>query len=458
MASRSSTSVGAGVAIALLSILTLTGLVLSIVFYGNYKKATEQIAQMESEYREVINAGEKNRAAVQRLLDEAGRERSSLVMYLTDQLSQSMQLTTGSDSSTFADLQSAVREAVGGDTATPLVRLVRMQQQRLSEAELTISDLQDQLAETEFALDDQTDRLAEIDALRRDEVGEQQRLVDSYASNVDEYGSQLRSTITTVEQRVDEVTSQYEAELASLRADYDAAQSENLVLKTQIANLRAESRDSIIKPRTEYALVDAEIIGTNSANQTAIINRGRQHNIVLGMSFDVYSNATLIEDPETGQMLPGKGTLEVINVEDQTATARIIRSNVGDPVLEGDLCANAAYDPNKKYRFLVYGDFDTNFDGQNTGREADDIKALLEQWGGVVVESIEDNIDFLVLGSKPVVGPAPPPGSPLALIRDWQRRKRLATDYDELFATATATSIPVLNQNRLSTLIGYFER
>ncbi|MCK4871931.1 MAG: hypothetical protein KAS72_04310 [Phycisphaerales bacterium] len=459
MALRSSTSVGAGVAIALLSILTLGLFVLSVVFYGKYKDTNQRLTDANVDYSEIIRDNERiNNPRIQPLMTRAGEQRgTSLVGYLADQLGSTMQLVGGDRNMTFSQLQTELAQVPGADQGV-VIRFIREQRRTITESEQTQADLQAAIDEAHRRAEEDADRYEALDARRRDEVASQQQLVGRYVDDVKQYDAQVRDTIDQMQGRVDVISEDYENEIAALQADIENLNEQIIVQTGQITELRKEAASATVGPQDESALVDATVIGTNPASQTVILDKGRRHNIVLGMNFEVYASAALIHDADSQRLLRGKASIEVISIEEQTCTARIIRANVADPILDTDVCANPAYDPNKRYRFLVYGEFDTDFDGRPSSREADDIKSLLEQWGGKIVESIEDNVDFLVLGAKPIVGPTPGPHQPFPLIAEWQRRKRAADRYDNLFNTASATSIPVLNQNRLFTLIGYFER
>jgi hypothetical protein len=52
------------------------------------------------------------------------------------------------------------------------------------------------------------------------------------------------------------------------------------------------------------------------------------------------------------------------------------------------------------------------------------------------------------------VPPSPPSDAPAALVDQFVRARRSATDYDNLIQGAGAAGIPILNQNRLFTLMG----
>jgi hypothetical protein len=186
------------------------------------------------------------------------------------------------------------------------------------------------------------------------------------------------------------------------------------------------------------------------------INRGRKDHVQLGMTFAVYSGGAVIRPDASGNYPPGKASIEVVSVGETDSAARIVPGSEvrGNPVIRGDVIANAVYDPKKVYKFVVFGNFDADGDGIATPREIDDVKSVIDQWGGQVIENLAGDVDFLILGGRPVVPPTPGPGAPIDVVREWQRLNALAQQYDQLLAQAQTTSIPILNQNRLNTLIG----
>ena len=59
-----------------------------------------------------------------------------------------------------------------------------------------------------------------------------------------------------------------------------------------------------------------------------------------------------------------------------------------------------------------------------------------------------------LLGQPPILPPRPPVDSPVEVLQAYIRLDRALQQYNELFETAQSTSIPVLNENRLYTLLG----
>jgi len=124
------------------------------------------------------------------------------------------------------------------------------------------------------------------------------------------------------------------------------------------------------------------------------------------MTFEVYDKNEGIPRLQTGDdaSLPaGKASIEVMRVSHESSEARIIKQSPGTQIFVGDLIANLIYDPNVKFRFKVFGNFDIDQNGQATAQEADVVKRLISQWGGIVTEDLDIDTDFLIMGKEPVV-------------------------------------------------------
>jgi len=220
--------------------------------------------------------------------------------------------------------------------------------------------------------------------------------------------------------------------------------------------LRGTSEDAL-KPKDEFALVDGNIIEIRPTAGEVVIDLGRRDKVVLGQTFSVYRDgADKSPDLDSGEYNDGKAVIEIVDIRPDTSRARIVRESRGNPIVRGDIIANPVYDPKKEYTFVVYGQFDANQDGMATSLETAELAALIQNWGGTVQDDLSGGVDFLVMGRKPLLPPQPGPGAPIEVLQEYVRLQRMVAKYDELFKTAVATSIPVLNENRLYTLIGAF--
>ena len=205
--------------------------------------------------------------------------------------------------------------------------------------------------------------------------------------------------------------------------------------------------------------MDGEVLESTGSGTEVFINRGKDNRIVLGMRFEVYddSGALLRVNRQTGDLPRGKATVQVVKIGATTSTCKIIRSIPGRPVVRNDVIANAIYDPDYKFKFMIHGKFDVNRDGRATDEEADYLRSLVLEWGGqsVTGNSVPGDLDFLVLGVTPPPPPNLPPNPTAVVIDNWERLHRERSLYVDLLTDAQNSRIPVLNANRFLILTGF---
>jgi hypothetical protein len=116
------------------------------------------------------------------------------------------------------------------------------------------------------------------------------------------------------------------------------------------------------------------------------------------------------------------------------------------------------YSPYSTFNFHVHGRFDVDKTGQATEDDRQRIERMITRWGGRLMEELTYEVDFLVLGQSP-----PPPMvlpdtiDPVEITRQIRLRAEYER-HEQLLERAREMSIPVLNQNRFLTLVGFFER
>jgi hypothetical protein len=203
--------------------------------------------------------------------------------------------------------------------------------------------------------------------------------------------------------------------------------------------------------------VDGHIMQVNN-NNVVYVDLGLGNQVTPGMTFQIYDKGEGI--PRTGgtedELPPGKGALEIVRVGPGTSECRILKTAAGESIRDGDLIANAVYDRNTKFRFFVYGSFDIDRDGRATAAEAEQIKRLIIQFGGVVVDKIDVDTDFVVMGKEPVV----PDVKPDDQVSKFEHDKAMEElkKYEDIRDKATTLFIPVMNQNRFLYQIGYYDQ
>lgn len=457
MASRSSVSVLMGITITIFGVLALAGFITTVVFLAAKQEAERDFRELESQQSEIIASSERGNSTVERYLTEAGSARQSLTGYLIEELQGAMATAGGNanlSTEQLAERIAGTTELAGGSL---LSRVDRLQSQLASESRAR--------EEAEAARDRAAEDLrAEAERIRRLE-NELRLAQERTKGQID----QAFGGIQGYEQRIEDVIADIEAQVTDLQADHAAETRENqdriaaleqdiLVLRDRLERASGIARPEVFRPTDEFALVDAEVVATQPELGTVTLSVGANDKVSIGLTFSVFSDASVIRPNAEGNYPRGKATLEVIRVTPTSATARVLSASQGNPIVEGDVVANPLYDPDKVYKFVVYGNFDTNRDGRATRFEADRVESLIRQWGGTTVDDISGDLDFLVLGRQPVLPPQPGPGAPLAAVQEYVRLQSIVSRYEQLFARAQRTNIPVLNENRLYTLIGAFPR
>ncbi|MCC6286059.1 MAG: hypothetical protein IT439_12300 [Phycisphaerales bacterium] len=451
MAARGS-GAGVYVTIAILGILCLVLFVLTLAFYGkvNSERATaEDAAAQRAKF--VTNAEQDEAGAIEA---QAQQARKSVFGFLSESMKALSTRVTGQPNSTLNEINNALRDIPGSDGS--MLDLIRAQARQIEELNRANVELQESV----------TAKTAELAAAQKQYETERQGLqtaAGQVGTNISGYTDRVADHITLMDKenaavtaQIADLTASHQNEVGRLNAQITDLSNQRLILEAQLATLRGERGGEALRGQSEYSLVDGSIVAVSAAEGSVTINRGRKDKIVIGMTFAVYADASSLRPDDSGNLPRGKAGIEVISVQDSSAVCRILRETRGNSVVRGDVIVNPVYDPSKKYRFVVYGNFDSDNDGVASIYERDGVVAQIRDWGGTVLdtEELAGDTDFLVLGERPVVPPEPPSSAPIETRQDWIKNVRRADLYDGLQRRAESTSIPVLNLNRLRTLLG----
>lgn len=454
MAGKTSSSVGVGVTITLLSLSTLGLFVTTAILLGKYSSQREQYNQQKNETEQYIKLNERDQGEVRQLVEDARKSNQSLVTYLRTRVGGVMKSATGADKTSFEQFDTNVKKELGGEGTSLLAVLAARAEQ--------IKSLNDQVKAAEAA---RASALASLESARTQVNDTQKALIaenDKLKGQVTGYEAELktwRGGLDTAEEKMRQAIRELEAAHAArgktLEAKISSLEREGLVLVEQLAKLRGQQSTNVLQASSEEALVDGRVLDITSDGKQITIDVGSKQKVPLGITFAVYADSKQIKvDDKTGEYRRGKATVEVINVGPTTATCRVNSETRGSPILKGDVVANAVYDPSKVYKFVIFGNFDANGDGAASQLERGDVVSMVEGWGGKVVPDLSGDVDFLILGEKPILPPRPGDGSPFEVVQLYVKMEQELRKYDELYKSAQSTSVPILNQNRFMTLIG----
>ncbi len=128
-----------------------------------------------------------------------------------------------------------------------------------------------------------------------------------------------------------------------------------------------------------------EIVASAAADGFVVINRGHRQNLRNGTKFVVFE--------KRGGRIVTKGVIQVIEVKDDIATARVmVESDRNDPLIAGDLLHNPIYDPDKVLHFAIRGDF------MRFSKE--ELAQFIKDSGDIVDPDISLRSDYLVAGAN----------------------------------------------------------
>ena len=457
MATRAGSGTGMLVSLVVFVVTTVALLVVSIVLYAGQSKSRDAEKQAQADLAQVITAEERSRDATRAMLADATSARLSLFAEMNRRSGEVATFVSGNPNASLEQMRQEL-----GVAENQTVRTV------LSNERTKVRQLGQDLDATKARLasaDDETKRLqaAMADADKRNQatLAAAQASIDGYARTVDTLRAETSAAVQGIDAARTQIEARYTQRIRDLERQIDELNRDNAVFRTRVAQLDAKVNEVRPKSESPAELVDGEVIDVIGADRQVFLNLGRKDRLRPGITFEVYEDARTIQpDPQTGAYSRGKASIQVIKVNDLTSTARIIRDTPGSPVVPGDVVANAVFDANTKFKFLVFGKFDVDGDGRASTAEAEFLKTQVRDWGGVVIEGSEltGDLDFLVLGVQPgEPGPLPPNATAQQIDARLEAQDEYDR-YDRLFRRATEAQIPVLNSNRFEILTGSVPR
>jgi hypothetical protein len=197
---------------------------------------------------------------------------------------------------------------------------------------------------------------------------------------------------------------------------------------------------------------DGRVLRAIPGSDVIYINLGEKDRIKPGLTFEVFSPAI----GDQGDDFRGKASVEVAAVMETTAECLVTRAVRGRPIVEGDIVVNIAYERNRLPKFVVRGEFDLNYDGQKDWDGLQKVTAIIQAWGGQVVDSVDESVDFLVVGMGPQV-PQAASGRPVSDVIRALTDSRLdkLTGFEHDIEQARTLYVPVITQSQFLFLTGY---
>lgn len=333
----------------------------------------------------------------------------------------------------------------------PLMTAIRKLDERLTQEINEHRRTADNLAEKERLVQQQIEQLKAA----RDTFEQQVAQLETQARQAREEGErrlsdkdaqvgELTRTLEAREQQMNQLRREWETE----RREF---QLENTRKERQVAELQKtiQAVKGSFDPEAILKKADGRVLRAIPGSDVVYVNLGSENHIKVGMPFVVFSQAETAD-----RELRGKAALEVTHVMESSAECRVTRSRPGQPIMEGDIVVNIAYEQGRKPKFVVRGDFDLNYDGQIDFDGLERVADIIRQWGGQVTPELDESVDFVVIGVAPLTAEIGPNDSDIVR---YQKERRLLerTQFQRLIEQARGMFIPVITQNQFLFLTGY---
>ena len=342
-----------------------------------------------------------------------------------------------------------------GPHGVALLKTITELKTKLDNARSEIINLQNINEDLHIDLEDAT---ANIQQERQNYEAELNRFkedLDSIRNRFEQLQAQMQES---TEEQLQAFQGKVEAEQDRLRQkQLDLQDTEEKLAETDELLQSALTKLETIKPKPDREAQayqpDAKIVRIDSQNGIVYLDAGSRDHVYRGLTFAIYDRNKPI--PEDGQ---GKAEIEVFQVSEQVSAARIIKSDKNNPVVSNDIVVNLIWDRDTPNRFVVIGDFDYNNDGVIDKDGAQRITELIQRWGGIVVDEVTVDTDFMVVGVEPAALRYPTQDEldmdPMAQQR-YELSIKKVEEYNRLLEKAGNLGIPVFNQKRFMYLIGY---
>jgi hypothetical protein len=467
------------------AILFVTATVFAIYFYVDASKVSELAKTNAQKYADVVEDAalaspsadyESLRSArtgggtslftginpSMKLLDVALAERNQLAGLITGGTTDpNLAFKAGRDA--LAKGKAAVTSGGGNTTAITLADAINAlattlasRQAEVGTKTAALKSASDDFAQKEADFAKQlADMNTTIDGIR----AEQAKAVNdaaTVASTKDDQIKQLQAQMDQATKDAQDAQLKLQTQVTDAQRKVDALQKQLDVTRDRLTAFRVDPTKPIL------AQSDGHVVRLTGGD-VCFIDLGYGDHISPGLTFEVYDKFTGIPplgDPNTDIDLPvGKASIEVTHVGATSSECRITHTEPGTAISEGDLIANLVYDKNTKYNFVVFGNFDLARTGKYTPQDAEVIKRLVTQWGGSVMNTINVNTDFVVLGHEPEI-----PDFTKDDLNDPVNKAKFdeatadAAAYDDIKEKAKDLRIPVLNQNRFLYFCGYYDQ
>jgi hypothetical protein len=380
-----------------------------------------------------------------------GQPKQSVIGQMAGQIDELSQLVTGDKASGFAGAKAKAAEAADLIQTTTDHGLA-----------VDIKELKERLDAKDNEAKSLAARMAQIEQELQRKEQAQKELNASYEAKM----QQLANEKNAMEQQLKDSLQRYLADQQEAKQKLEQVRDD---LNKEIATRNQELNESEEKLREKDEMIgrlqrqlgqktgseivahkpDGKVMRVLDRAGICYVNIGSKDRVTPGLTFSVYPSSGM---PESGE---GKARIVVTTVQESVSECRIVQQKAQDPIIVGDLIANVAFDAQRRYTFVVEGQFDLRGAGRPSPEDAKEVRLLINRFGGEVVDQIGVQTDFVVLGEEPARPPRPSDSAQETVWAVYHSKMEEFTRYREVKEAAMNMHIPILNTNRFLAFIGY---
>ncbi len=511
---RGGASTGFAIALVIVSIFFVASLVVAILLATERTELKDARRTAVNNLAKYVTPGLQKDEQVLHRLDRVDSDNKTVVQQLLDEKAALVGIITGGSDETAANIWIQLQQ-MGVEKGNTLITALQDVRLNYNSSKALAETLKDSLkTEQQKVLDGQ-------DAVKS-KAEEYDKQVIALEGQLQVETSRHHDFLTKANSRFQELEQQLvtaRQELADIQSNdqikIDQLKKEILSFKNQLKRRPKVSKGSFdYMPASRHA--DGKVVKVDTIGKLIYIDRGRKDRMILGLAFVIFDKRKGVTPDRNGQY-EGKAIIEVISIDENSSTARIVEMNRrGLKISSGDIIANAAWDPNMTFKFYVHGEYDIDRVGKAQEQDRQRIASICRKFGGTVTihraaqsdeeatrlqrneltkllvgaskqleegtfaETIDllesrmegikrqttqgafvalaPDLDFLVLGQEPKVGAKPSPSDPVEAHEAWKRSMLAYQTYKALEQEARDLAIPILNQNRFLQLVGYYRR
>jgi hypothetical protein len=181
---------------------------------------------------------------------------------------------------------------------------------------------------------------------------------------------------------------------------------------------------------------------------TVYVDRGQKDGARAGLTLSVYPSTGIPADANNF-----KAKLRVLSVDDTFSTCQVtFLKDKKDPVVPDDIVFNLVLGRARAVKFVVVGLFDIYGTRRPDLQGQEEVKALIQRFGGAVQNEVATDTDYVVVGEEPSAPKAPEGATPPPVLPEVEKARK---EYQAARDKASTSRTPILNTNRFLQLTGF---